>query len=415
MKILILTQWFFPEPIFKGLPFAKELVRRGHEVQVLTGFPNYPGGNLYPGYRVKPIQYQTIEGISVIRVPLYPSHDSSSIRRILNYVSFALSAALLAPLLVKRADIAYVFHAPATIALPAIVLKIFRRIPFIYDINDLWPDSLAASNMLGNRFLLKCVDLWCNLTYRLASQITVNAPGVKTVLIERGVPESKIDIIYNWCDEVQRSTNRNEITALELSLSEKFNLVFAGTMGKVQGLDAVIDAAKIVERQQPDIQFVFVGGGIEVERLKGRLVSEDVRNCLFLPRLPISEIGTILALADALLVHLQDSPLFRISIPSKTGAYMFSGKPILMAVRGDAANLVKAANAGICCNPDSPEDIAKSVLHLYGMSNSKKEQMGRDGQKFYESEISLKIGAEKFERVFLATISGTASVGNRQN
>lgn len=405
MKILILTQWFTPEPDFKGLPFAKELARRGHSVQVLTGFPNYPGGKLYPGYGIKLVQYETIDGISVIRVPLYPSHDGSSTRRILNYISFALAAGLLAPLLVKQADIVYAYHAPATIAFPAMVLKIIRRIPFIYDINDLWPDSLAASNMLNSRLLLKCVDLWCNLTYRMASHITVVAPGSKSKLVARGVPASKVDVIYNWCDEIQGQASKTRVTASELGFSGKFNIVFAGTMGKVQGIDAVIDAAKIVARKQPLIQFVFIGGGVEVERLKRRLTTEDIKNCLFLPRRPVSEIGGVLNLADILLVHLQDDPLFRITIPSKTAAYMAVGKPILMAVRGDAADLVKAAKAGICCVPESPKEIAKAVLELHTIPDSERKQMGANGREFYEREISIKVGAEKFERLFRGSIS----------
>lgn len=400
MKILILTQWFTPEPDFKGLPFAKELVRRGHEVQVLTGFPNYPEGKLYAGYKIKPVQYETIDGISVIRVPLYPSHDSSSIRRVLNYVSFALSSALLAPLLVKRADVVYAYHAPATVALPAMILKILRRMPFVYDINDLWPDSLAASNMLNNRFLLKCVDLWCDLTYRMANHMVVNAPGCKSKLSERGVPESKVSVIFNWCNEVQQVAEKNGCATSEPGLNGRFNLVFAGTMGKVQGLDTVINAAKIVDRQQPQVQFVFIGGGTEVERLKGRLAAEGIKNGLFLPRRPVSEIGSILNIADVLLVHLQDDPLFKITIPSKTTAYMAAGRPILMAVGGDAADLVKVANAGICCAPEAPEEMAKAVLDLYAMSKLEREQMGVNGQEFYQRELSLKAGAEKFDQLF---------------
>lgn len=410
----MLMQWFSPEPNFKGLAFAKELIRRGHEVQVMTGFPNYPGGKLYPGYRVRLVQYESIDGISIIRVPLYPSHDGSSIKRIVNYVSFALSAALLAPLLTKRADIAYVFHSPATIALPAMVLKLFRGLPFIYDINDLWPDSLAASNMLSNRFMLKCVDLWCDLTYRIANHIVVVAPGVKSKLVERGIPESKVDVIYNWCDEVQQVYERNEAVALDLGLSGRFNLIFAGTMGKVQGLDAVIDAAKIVHQQQPRIQFVFIGGGVEADRLNGRVTIECIANCLFLPRRPVSEIGEILAVADAVLVHLQDTPLFSITIPSKTAAYMAAARPLLMAVRGDAADLVKKANAGICCMPENPEEIAKAVLDLYAKPNIEREQLGLNGKQFYDREISLSVGAEKFERVFYNTIYGRRSTEAKQ-
>jgi glycosyltransferase involved in cell wall biosynthesis len=319
---------------------------------------------------------------------------------VLNYTSFALSAALLAPFVVKQADVVYAYHAPATIAFPAMVLKYTRGMPFIYDINDLWPDSLAASNMLKNRLLLGCVALWSKLTYRMASRVVVIAPGAKLKLLERGVPEPKIEIIYNWCDEMQGVAKREEIPGSEPRLTGRFNLVFAGTMGKVQGLDAVIDAAKIVARHEPRIQFVFIGGGVEVERLKGRLVSEGIENCLFLPRRPVAEIGSVLTMGDVLLVHLQDAPLFEITIPSKTAAYMFAGRPVLMAVRGDAADLIRAAQAGVCCEPEAPEALAKTVLEVHAMTHLEREQMGQNGRRYYEREISLRVGAEKFERLF---------------
>ncbi len=405
MQVLILTQWFSPEPDFKGLPFVKELAKQGHEVQVLTGFPNYPDGKIYPGYKIRLIHHEILDGFRIIRVPLYPSHDGSSIRRILNYVSFSLSAALLGPFLVKRPDIVYVYHAPGTIALPAMIFKIFRRVPFIYDINDLWPDSLAVSNMLNNRFLLKCVDIWCNMTYRMASHIVVPTKGCKSKLIERGVPESKVDVIYNWCDEAQRHQPRIEHSAVEPDLIDKFNIIFAGTMGKVQGLDAIIDAAKVVAQKEPLVQFVFVGGGVEVERLKQRLAAENIKNCLFLPRRPVTEIGLILNLADVLLVHLIDDPLFEITIPSKIAAYMAVGKPILAAIRGDAAELVQDAKAGICCLPESSQSIASAVLKFYYMTDGERRQMGVNGRQFYDQEISIRVGTQKFERLFRASIA----------
>jgi glycosyltransferase involved in cell wall biosynthesis len=234
----------------------------------------------------------------------------------------------------------------------------------------------------------------------MASHIVVPAPGCKSKLLQRGVVESKVDVISNWCDEVQQIAVNNEIKTSESAFSGRFNLVFAGTMGKVQGLDAVIDAAKIVALQQSQIQFVFIGGGTEVERLKARVASEYVGNCLFLPRRPVAEIGIILNLADVLLVHLKDAPLFQITIPSKTMAYMATGRPILMAVRGDAADLVKAANAGICCAPEDAEQIARAILDIYEMPKLKREKLGMNGREFYDRELSLKSGTAKFDRLF---------------
>ncbi|MEI6825271.1 MAG: glycosyltransferase family 4 protein [Desulfuromonadales bacterium] len=404
MRILMLSQWFDPEPAFKGMAFAKELVSLGHQVEVLTGFPNYPGGKLYDGYRVRLLQREVMDGITVIRVPLYPSHDSSALKRIANYLSFAFSAAILGTFLIKPADVMYVYHPPATVGFAAAFIGFIRRIPFVYDIQDLWPDTLGATGMLNNHSVLKLVDVGCHFVYRQAAKLVVLSPGFKKTLCTRGIPEEKIDVIYNWCDEVQQSPDRDEALAGEINMAGRFNLVFAGTMGKLQALDAVLDAAKLVAMSQPEIQFVFIGGGIEVVRLKARVDAEGIDNCLFLSRRPVAQIGQILGLADVLLVHLRDEPLFRITIPSKTQAYMAARRPILMAVRGDAADLVKSANAGICCSPEAPEDIAKAVLDLYSMPKQYREQMGINGQEFYDRKLSLKVGTAQFDRLFHTTI-----------
>jgi len=405
MRILLLTQWFDPEPTFKGLSFARELVRLGHTVQVLTGFPNYPGGLLYPGYRIKVIQRETIDGITIIRVPLYPSHDSSALKRICNYFSFAVSAALLGTIFVKTADVMYVYHPPATIGFAAILIKFFRRIPFVYDIQDLWPDTLLTTGMLKNETLLKLIGWWCHLTYRVADHIVVLSPGFKNKLVERGVPEGKISTIYNWCDEGKIAIMERSVAAIyEPRMANRFNVVFAGNMGKAQALDAILDAAKLLINRMLNLQFVFIGNGIDVERLKQIKAKKGLDNVLFLERRPLSEIGSVLSMADLLLVHLKDDALFEITIPSKTQAYMAVGRPILMAVRGDAANLVAKAGAGIACIPEDAGSIASSVEKLASMTQVELDEMGQRGARYYQQELSLAVGTRRFEKLFSAMI-----------
>lgn len=405
MRILMLSQWFQPEPTFKGLPFARALTRLGHEVQVLTGFPNYPGGKLYDGYKIRLLQRETMDGISVVRVPLYPSHDSSGFRRAANYASFALSASLIGPWAVKPADVAYVFHPPVTVGLPAIWLRLLRNIPFVYDIQDLWPDTLAATGMMNSKRVLAMADRWCRFVYKRADRIAVLSPGFKEALCKRGVPEEKIEVIYNWCDDDIATQARDEGLSGELGLSGKFNVVFAGTMGKAQALDAVLDAAAMVRERAPEMRFVFVGGGVDVNRLKGKAEAAKLSNVRFLPRMSVSEIKPVLARADVLLVHLRDTPLFRITIPSKTQAYLAVGRPILMAVPGDAADLVNTASAGVCCAPENARAIAEAALKLYNMPREQLEGMGQRGREFYNRELSLSIGARKYERLFNAVVA----------
>ena len=287
MRILMLTQWFNPEPFYKGVSFATELVNLGHEVEVLTGFPNYPGGKLYDGYKIKLFQREVIGGISVIRVPLYPSHDSNAIKRIANYVSFALSASLLGLLLVRRPDVVYVYHPPATVGLPALFLRFFHHAPFVYDIQDLWPDTLKATGMVNNRVVMWMVEKWCRFIYSQAAKIVVLSPGFREMLIRRSVPEHKIEVIYNWCEDNRiQSTARNEDLSRELGMAGRFNVVFAGTMGKAQALDAVLGAVRLLRDKLPKIQFVFVGGGIDVGSLKEKTIGQGLTNVRFLPRRP---------------------------------------------------------------------------------------------------------------------------------
>ena len=220
MRILILSQWYDPEPTFKGLLFAKKLSKLGHSVDVLTGFPNYPGGKLYDGYKIKFFHREVIDGIPVIRVPLYPSHDSNSIKRILNYTSFALSASLPGFFLVKRPDVIYVYHPPATIGLPALFLHLLHRAPFVYDIQDIWPDTLAATGMMDNKVALWLVNKWCRFIYSQAAKIVVLSPGFKEILIKRDVPDHKIEVIYNWCEDSQiQATGCNKALASELGMA----------------------------------------------------------------------------------------------------------------------------------------------------------------------------------------------------
>jgi glycosyltransferase involved in cell wall biosynthesis len=398
VKILILSQWFQPEPFFKGLPFAQALQDRGHDVEVLTGFPNYPGGKLYPGYRLGLWQRETIDGIRVNRVALYPSHDRSGIRRMVNYLSFGLSSALIGPLLIKKPDIIYVYNL-VTLGPAAGLLRLLYGCPVVYDIQDIWPDSVINSGMMHSFFLLKILERCCRFIYKQASHCVVLSPGFKKKLADMGIPPENVSVIYNWCDETALAGDKS---APSEKITGSFKIVFAGAMGTVQALDAVLEAAELLRHPYPDIQFVFVGGGVEVGCLKQKAGNLGLSNVSFLPQRPMTEIGKILDQADVLLVHLKDDPLFSITIPSKTQAYMAFGKPILMGVRGDAADLVRRANAGICCIPEDPRSIADAAIALYAAPLEKRNAMGRCAKAFYADNLSQQAGVESFERLFKA-------------
>jgi len=402
MRILILSQWFYPEPHFKGLPFALELKKNGHDVQVLTGFPNYPNGKIYPGYKQKLFQMEYQDGIEIIRVPLFPSHDRSGLKRILNYLSFAIFASFLGPFLIKKADVQYVYHPPATVAMPAILLKFLRRIPIAYDIQDLWPDTLKSTGMVQSQILLKAIDFYCKVCYRLFDQIIVQSEGFRNCLIKRRVSSSKITIVYNWSSDLDTDIDSHANSKNSMCtnyFNNRFTVLFAGTMGRAQALESVLDAAALLYKY-PSIYFVFIGGGIEVNHLKQYSNQLRLSNVLFLQRVEPKEIGNVLISADVLLVHLKDDPLFRITIPSKTQTYLRIGKPILMAVKGDAAKIIEEAQAGLLAEPQNPDSIAEKILQLYNLDKSQLNLMGQNGKNYYKQCMAIEQGTKDMIRIF---------------
>lgn len=398
MKILIVTQWFDPEPTFKGLLFAKTLVDNGHQVEVITGFPNYPGGKVYDGYKIKAYQKELIDGVVVHRVPLYPSHDGSAFKRIINYVSFAASSLLCGMFKASRPDVIYSYHPPLTTSLAALFIGMFRRAPFITDIQDLWPDTLAATGMLTNPKVLAIVDKVCHFVYRHAKKIIVLSPGFKTRLVAKGIPDSKIEIIYNWCDE--SALTYSLATRLSLPANDKLNIVFAGNLGFAQGLPAIVAAAHLLSQRNVRANFVLIGDGVAKVAAQQQAVELQLDNIYFLPRVPMQEVGSLLKAADALLVHLTDDELFSITIPSRTQAYLAVGKPIIMGVDGDAAQLIKDAHAGICCKANSPQSLASAVEKFVTLNFDEREQMAKNAHDFYYKHLSLECGVKKFITVF---------------
>jgi len=413
VRVLLITQWFEPEPMLKGLLLARELKAMGHEVEVLTGFPNYPGGVLYPGYRLRLLRTDIIEGIRVTRVPLYPSHSRSAIGRIFNYVSFAAAAAVYGAFQRRKFDVAYVYHPPLTVGMSAAVIGLVHRMPFLYDIQDLWPDTLESTGMISNRHALAIVATACRLVYRRAAMIVAQSPGIETRLLDRGVPREKLHMIYNWCDEAALAPSAAR-AVVPAGMAGRFNIVFAGNMGPAQALDTVLLAARDAHAADPRIQFVFVGDGVQVSQLQALSDSLQLgKAVMFLPRMPITEIGAILQAADVLLVHLRDDQLFSITVPSKTQAYLFSGKPILMAVHGDAANLVRQADAGVCAEPENAESIAQAAVRLASMEPEALSDMGRRGQAFYEKNLSIKVGIGRLAALLEQACNSNSEKGVR--
>jgi glycosyltransferase involved in cell wall biosynthesis len=375
----------------------------------VTGFPNYPEGVLYPGYHLKWLRRDTVQDVPVDRVPLYPSHSRSVLGRILNYASFAVSLSVYGILNRTRADVLYAYHPPLTVGLAAALIATVRRLPLVYDVQDMWPDTLAATGMLSNPIALKIIGTVCHWVYARADRIVVQSPGFKEILIRRGVPAAKIAVIYNWANEAD-TRPRFDTDLSAFALVGRFNVVYAGAIGPSQGLDTVVQAAKLLEEKHPRVQFILVGEGIEVEHLRRLAAKRDAKSVRIMPRLPSSDIASLLAASDALLVHLKDEELFGITIPSKTQFYLAMGKPIIMGVRGDAAALIEQADAGVMVRPQDPSGLADAVEQLASLPPDALAAMGERGRSFYYRHLSAAIGVEHTVAVLDEAISSRKPV-----
>ena len=398
-RILLLTQWFDPEPTIKGLVFARELLKQGFEVEVVTGFPNYPGGKLYPGYKMKWLQREIINGVQITRVPLFPNHDHSAIKRALNYVSFAVASLFYILFIAKKAHVLYAYHPPLTVGIIACIVRLFRRIPVVYDIQDIWPDSLRATGMLTNFLALRFLGMVCNWVYYRVDHIVVLSPGFKLLLIARGVPEAKLSVVYNWANESSLEAPMVELPIVFPS-SAYFRILFAGNMGKAQGLDTLLEAAELLMSQGSRVRWILLGGGVEVLHLKAEVARRKLSNLLFLPSVPIDNVANYFCSVEALVIHLLKDPLYEITIPSKTQTYMFFGKPLLMAMGGDAANLVKQSRCGLVVESQNPKALAQAAEQLAKTNPDVLAAMGQQAKAFYQQNLGITIGAQSFGEIF---------------
>jgi len=374
VKILVLSQWYPPEPQSVVSDLAETLAEQGHEVSVLTGFPNWPSGRLYPGYRVRPLQRETMNGVPVSRVPLFPYHGRSPIGRVLNLASFCFSAIVVGPFAVKRPDVIHAIQPPTT-CLPAWVLSRLWRVPFTYEVQDLWPDTLRATGMVAKGGALGLVDRYCRWAYRKAAAIRVISRGFRRELVSRDVPERKISVIPNWVD----TTRYKPVPVAPHADAATFRIVYAGNLGLAQALDNVLKAAALMPADSP-VRFVLIGDGVEAGALRETAQRMGLANVEFVPHQPPESMSAILSAADALLLHLKDDPLFSVTIPSKLLTYLAIGKPIVACAAGEPAEILVAARAGIACPPGDPAALASAASRIAALPASELDGMGRAGR-----------------------------------
>lgn len=409
MKIAFITQWYDPEVGSAALPGAivRALVGRGHSVEVITGFPNYPTGEIYAGYKVRPYSREVIRGVTVHRIPLYPSHDRSALRRIINFLSFMLSASSLGALLARRGQVALVYSTPGTVGMAGLVLRRLLGRPFVLFVQDVWPDTVTATGMLPASLVKPAewaLHRFCNATYRAAGHIAVISPGMKTLLVGRGVPADKVSVVFNWVDEEVFRPGR----AKARETSSPLEVMYAGNIGDVQGLDTALRAVAQASTRA-DIVLRMIGTGVALDSLIALAaelgVAERVR---FEGPRPLEQMADVMASADVQLVCLKDDPLFALTMPSKIQAILACGKPILTCAPGDAAALSMQSGAGWACGAGDVEGLARLMVEASRLSEGALADKGRAGRRFYDSNLSAVAGSEALEFALSAALE-TAS------
>jgi glycosyltransferase involved in cell wall biosynthesis len=403
VRVLLITQLFQPEPNhLKGLDYAKAVRRAGIDLRVLTGFPNYPGGRLYPGYAIRPLMQENLEGVPVTRVAMYPSHDRSAIRRAATYSTFMASAVVAVCAGRFRPDVVHAYLGPITLAVPSVAAKGVRGSRVLLDVQDLWPESATASGMGRRAPVDGALGRLSRWAYRTSDRIVVLSQGYERALRARGVAADRIEVVHNWCDESQVPP-RTHGAGPPSSAPGCLRIVYAGNIGTVQALDVVLDAASLVNAARTQVEFVIAGSGVEEGRLRARVAAEGILGVRLLGRVPAAQMSAVYRQADALLVHLRDTPLSRVAIPQKTQMCLAAGRPVLMGVAGEASDLVLRAGGGVVFQPENPRSLACAVEELVAMGECSRLAMGDRARQFYERELSFDRGVRAMIAAYEAT------------
>jgi colanic acid biosynthesis glycosyl transferase WcaI len=388
LSVLVVSQYFSPEA-FGVNALVAELQERGHRVTVLTGMPNYPSGIFADGYGGWKVHRETWKNASVIRIPIFARGQNSRLRLALNYLSFAINASILAPFLVKnRPNVILVYQmSPVTMALPAIVVKLFTRSKILLWVQDIWPESLIATGAVKSNLVLAALRLLVRMIYRCSSVIGVQSRQFEKFIRPAALPESDIRYLPNTADRFYQPI-KVPLDAPERKLFRPgFNILFAGNLGLAQNLDTVL-AAIVHLKDRKDIQWVFVGDGRRRAWLEHQIQEQGLAdNVQILGSFPPEKMPSFFAIADALLITLRDERIFSLTIPSKLQTYLACGRPILGAISGEAANILIAAGAGLTAPPNDPERLAEMALTMAQMPRERLQALGEAALEYQRREF----------------------------
>lgn len=365
MKILFLADNFPPEanaPATRTYQHCRAWIRLGAAVTVITCAPNFPQGKVYPGYANRPYTRENMDGIDVIRVWTYIAENSGFARRILDYVSFAASSLLAGAFL--DADVIVATSPQLFTALGGLGLSVAKRTPWVFELRDLWPDSIRAVSAIKNAPVLAYLEKLELFLYRRADLVVAVTPAFKRNLIERGIPAEKIEVVTNGVDlEMFQRHAPDETLRARLGLTGKFVVGYVGTHGMAHNLETLIAACDRCE--DPDVAFLCIGDGARKRALKEIVTQKRLGNVILMDPVPKEEIARYWSILDVALVPLRKDPVFTSVIPSKIFEAAAMGKPILLGVEGQARELIDAYDAGVAFEPDNTDEFLEKVMLLH--------------------------------------------------
>ena len=367
MHILFLTDNFPPErnaSASRVYERACYWVRWGHRVTIITCAPNFPEGKVHPGYRNRWYQVEEKDGIRVVRVKTFIAANERVVLRTLDFISFMVSACP-AGLVQERPDVVVATSPQFFTAVGGWAIAVARRLPFVFELSDLWPASITAVGAMRDSLGLRLIERLELLLYRRAARIVALTQAFKNDLVRRGVDPGKIAVVINGVDLSRFSPQPPDADlAKELNLEGCFVIGYIGTHGMAHSLERVLDAAELL-RDTPAVRFLFVGSGAAREGLVTESSRRQLDNVVFVPAQPKEKIAAYWSLCDLALVHLKDAPLFSTVIPSKIFEAMAMGRPILLAAPdGEAADIMRATGAGVVLPPEDPRGLAEAVKSL---------------------------------------------------
>jgi glycosyltransferase involved in cell wall biosynthesis len=414
VKILYVSQYFPPEmgaPAARAGELARHWARAGHDVSVLTGFPNHPTGLVPREWRprLRRLTYhEEIDSVNLYRTWLWPLPNRKSHERMRNYASFCLSAALRG-LTLPRPDVIIASSPQLLVGLSGWWLAFTRQIPFVFEVRDLWPESLSAVG-IGDKdsFLHQALAAVAKFLYEQSDLIVVVTPAFKEYLIEHWrVPAEKIDIVENGVETDLFATatpQSNHALRQQLGADSRFLASYIGTMGNAHGLETLLDAAAQLQHQNPEMLFLLIGEGAEKERIKALAHSRALTNVRFLDQQPRLQIPAFISAADVCLVLLKKTDVFKTVIPTKMLEFMSCGRPVILGVDGQARQIIEEAGAGLVIEPENP-DALRAALQQLAANRELAGTLGQKGREYILRNFSRLRTAEKYIEVLQRVVN----------